>query len=144
MKDLSFENPNSPGVYQANETPKIDVQFNIRSESAGENIWEVLLKIDVSAQLEKGTAFQVELAYAGLFAIANVPEQQREPLLLVEAPRVLFPFARWILADTVREGNFPPLILEPIDFAALYMQQKAQLAQGGSNNVDIDSQIGQA
>ena len=144
VKDLSFENPNSPGVYQANETPKIDVQFNIGSSGAGEGVWEVLLKMDVSAQLEQGTAFQVELAYAGLFALSNVPEEQREPFLLVEAPRMLFPFARRILADTVRDGNFPPLMLEPIDFAALYMQQKAQIAQGGSDNVDIDSQIGQA
>lgn len=144
VKDLSFENPNSPGVYQANETPKIDVQFNIGSDSAGEGVWEVLLKMEVSAQLEQGTAFHVELSYAGLFALANVPDDQREPFLLVEAPRMLFPFARRILADTVRDGNFPPLMLEPIDFAALYMQQKAQLAQGGSDNVDIDSQIGQA
>ncbi|QLC24426.1 protein-export chaperone SecB [Parasphingopyxis algicola] len=144
VKDLSFENPNSPGIYQANETPKIDVQFNIGSDAAGEGVWEVMLKMDVSAKLEQGTAFQVELAYAGLFALSNIPDQQREAFLLVEAPRILFPFARRILADTVRDGNFPPLMLEPIDFAALYMQQKAQMAQGGSDNVDIDSQLGQA
>jgi preprotein translocase subunit SecB len=144
VKDLSFENPNSPGVYQANETPKIDVQFNIGSDAAGEGVWEVILKMDVSAKLEQGTAFQVELTYAGLFALSNVPDQQREAFLLVEAPRLLFPFARRVLADAVRDGNFPPLMLEPIDFAALYMQQKAQMAQGGPDNVDIDSQIGQA
>lgn len=144
VKDLSFENPNSPGVYQANETPKIDVQFNIGSDSAGEGVHEVVLKMDVSAKLEQGTAFQVELSYAGLFALTNVPDEQREAFLLVEAPRVLFPFARRVLADAIRDGNFPPLLLEPIDFAALYMQQKAQVAQGGSDNVDIESQIGQA
>jgi preprotein translocase subunit SecB len=144
VKDLSFENPNAPGVYQANETPKIDVQFNIGSDAAGEGVWEVILKMDVSAKLEQGTAFQVELTYAGLFALTNVPDQQREAFLLVEAPRLLFPFARRILADAVRDGNFPPLMLEPIDFGALYMQQKAQTAQGGPDSVDIDSQIGQA
>jgi preprotein translocase subunit SecB len=67
-----------------------------------------------------------------------------QPFLLVEAPRILFPFARRILADAVRDGNFPPLMLEPIDFAALYMQQRAQVAQGGSDNVDVDAPIGQA
>lgn len=144
VKDLSFENPNSPAVYQSNEAPKIDVQFNIGSNGAGENAWEVVLKMDVSAKLDQGVAFQVELAYAGLFALNNVPDDQREAFLLVEAPRILFPFARRILADTVRDGNFPPLMLEPIDFAALYMQQRAQMAQGGPDNVDIDSQIGQA
>lgn len=144
VKDMSFENPNSPAVYQANETPKIDVQFNIGSEVVADGVFEVMLKINVSAKLETSTVFQVELAYAGLFALSNVPDEQREAFLLVEAPRILFPFARRVLADTIRDGNFPPLMLEPIDFAALYMQQKAQVAQGGSDNVDIDSQIGRA
>jgi preprotein translocase subunit SecB len=144
VKDLSFENPNSPAVYQTSETPRIDVQFNIGSNGAGEDVHEVLLKVDVIAKHEDRTAFQVELTYAGIFQLSNVPADQMQPFLLVEAPRILFPFARRILADAVRDGNFPPLMLEPIDFAALYMQQRAQVAQGGSDNVDVDAPIGQA
>jgi preprotein translocase subunit SecB len=144
VKDLSFENPNSPAVYQTADTPRIDVQFNIGNNNAGDDVHEVLLKIDVIAKMQDKTAFQVELTYAGVFQLSNVPDDQMQPFLLVEAPRILFPFARRILADAVRDGNFPPLMLEPIDFAALYMQQRAQVAQGGSDNVDIDAPIGQA
>ncbi len=144
VKDLSFENPNSPGIYQGNKTPRIDVQFNIGANSAGEGVHEVMLKIDVIAKDEEQVAFQVELTYAGLFGLTNVPEEQMQPFLLVEAPRILFPFARRILADAVRDGNFPPLMLEPIDFAALYMQQQAQMAKGGGDTVDIDAPAGQA
>jgi preprotein translocase subunit SecB len=143
-KDLSFENPNAPQVYQANAAPAIDVQFNIGVDGAGEGVWEVLLKVEVSAKLEDMTAFQVELSYAGLFALSNVPEDQVQPFLLVEAPRMLFPFARRIIADAVRDGNFPPLMLDPIDFASLYMQQRAQMENGGGDNVDIPAPLGQA
>ena len=128
VKDLSFENPNAPMVYQWQDQPRIDVQFNIGSSSVGDDVYEVTLKIDVRATAAEQTAFAVELLYAGLFGIRNVPQEQLQPFLLAEAPRILFPFARRIVSDTVRDGNFPPLMLEPIDFAALYMAQ-AQQAQ---------------
>jgi preprotein translocase subunit SecB len=126
VKDLSFENPNAPMVYQWQDQPRIDVQFNIGSSSVGDDIYEVTLKIDVRATVSDQTAFAVELLYAGLFGIRNVPQEQLQPFLLAEAPRILFPFARRIVSDTVRDGNFPPLMLEPIDFAALYMAQAQQ------------------
>ena len=126
VKDLSFENPNAPAVYQWQGTPRIDVQFNIGAQQAGDDVHEVLLKIDVRAEAADKVAFQVELAYAGIFALRNVPEDQIQPFLLAEAPRLLFPFARRVLADAVRDGGFPPLLLEPIDFAGIYMQQRAQ------------------
>ena len=127
VKDLSFENPNAPAVYQWQTQPNIDVQFNIGSNQLGEDVYEVVLKIDVKAEGDdKQVAFQVELAYAGLFGIRNVPAEQIPPFLLAEAPRILFPFARRVLSDAVRDGGFPPLMLEPIDFAQLYMQQQAQ------------------
>ncbi|HTI30665.1 MAG TPA: protein-export chaperone SecB [Sphingomonas sp.] len=127
VKDLSFENPNAPAVYQWQTQPNIDVQFNIGSGQLGDDVYEVVLKIDVKAEGDdKQVAFQVELVYAGLFGIRNVPAEQIPPFLLAEAPRILFPFARRVLSDAVRDGGFPPLMLEPIDFAQLYMQQQAQ------------------
>ncbi len=123
VKDFSFENPNAPAVYQWQGQPQIDVQFNIGANSAGEEVHEVVLKIEVRASAADKTAFQVELSYAGLFAMRNIPEDQIQPFLLAEAPRILFPFARRILADAVRDGGFAPLMLEPIDFASLYVQQ---------------------
>jgi preprotein translocase subunit SecB len=123
IKDMSFENPNAPAVYQWQGQPQIDVQFNIGASDAGEDMHEVILKIDIRAAAADKVAFQVELAYAGLFALRNIPEDQVQPFLLAEAPRLLFPFARRVVADVVRDGGFPPLMLDPIDFGALYMSQ---------------------
>ncbi len=134
VKDFSFENPNAPAVYQWQGQPQIDVQFNIGANTVGDDVHEVLLKIEVRAVAADKIAFQVELEYAGLFGIRNVPDEQLQPFLLAEGPRLIFPFARRVLADAVRDGGFPPLMLEPIDFGALYMQQAAanEGAQGVS------------
>src|SRR3546814_8541213 len=88
------------------------VQFNIGAEGVGENLFEVVLKIDVKSKSSDGTAFVIELQYAGLFGVRNVPEDQLQPFFLAEAPRILFPFARRVIADAVRDGGFPPLLLE--------------------------------
>lgn len=127
VKDLSFENPSAPAVFQWQGQPNIEVQFNIGAGQVGEEVHEVALKIEITATAAEGTAFKVDLVYAGLFAIRNLPPEQLQPFLLAEAPRILFPFARRIVADQVRDGGFPPLMLDPIDFAALYMQRQAQL-----------------
>jgi preprotein translocase subunit SecB len=129
IKDLSFENPNAPTIYQAQEPPQIDVQFNIGAGQIADEVHEVTLKIDVRAEVNGQIAFIVDLSYAGLFGFRNVPADQIQPFLLGEAPRLLFPFARRVLADAVRDGGFPPLLLEPIDFGQLYLQQAA--AQDG-------------
>lgn len=126
VKDLSFENPNAPAVYQWQAQPEIEVQFNIGAFKLNDEVHEVTLKIDVAARSEGNTAFQVELVYAGLFGLRNIPEEQLQPFLLAEAPRLLFPFARRVVADAVLDGGFPPLMLDPIDFGALYMQRAAQ------------------
>jgi preprotein translocase subunit SecB len=123
VKDLSFENPNAPTVYQWQEQPAIDVQFNIASDRLGDDVHEVVLKIEVKATTSQGAAFAVELLYAGLFGIRNVSDEQAHPFLFAEAPRLLFPFARRVLADAVRDGGFAPLVLDPVDFHGLYMQQ---------------------
>jgi len=131
VKDLSFENPNAPQVYQWQGQPKIDVQFNIGSQKVGDDVYEVALKVEISAAADAqnaggGVAFAVELVYAGLFALRNIPEEHLQPFLLAEAPRILFPFARRVIADAVQDGGFPPLYLEPIDFAGLYAAQGRQ------------------
>jgi preprotein translocase subunit SecB len=126
VKDLSFENPNAPAVYQWQGQPQMDVQFNIGSQNVGEDVHEVVLKVEISAKASEGTAFQMELLYGGLFALRNVPEEQLQPFLLAEAPRILFPFARRIIAEATIDAGFPPLLLDPIDFGGLYMQRAAQ------------------
>ena len=129
VKDLSFENPNAPGSLQSQEQPRIDVNVSVNAKRGGDNVYEVELKISAKAMAGDNVAFVVDLLYAGLFGLANVPEEALEPFLIIEAPRIIFPFARRIIADSVRDGGFPPLMLDPIDFASLYMAQ--QQAQGG-------------
>lgn len=143
VKDLSFENPNAPAVYQWQGQPQIDVQFNIGAQQVADDIHEVALRVEISAKAEEQTAFQVELLYAGLVAARNVPTEQLQPALLAEVPRILFPFARRVIADAVQDGGFPPLMLEPIDFGALYMQQAAQ-AEAEGNQAQAPEITGQA
>ena len=132
VKDFSFENPNAPAIYQNPQGPAIDVQFNIASAQVGEEVFEIVLRIEVKAETNGTVAFLVDLSYAGLFGLRNIPEEHIQPFLLGEAPRLLFPFARRVLADAVRDGGFPPLLLEPIDFTQLYMQQ-AEAQQAGAS-----------
>ena len=131
IKDLSVESPSAPQVFQWQTQPALDVQFGINGDKVGDDVHEIVLKIDVSAKSDSGTHFIVDLSYAGLFAFRNIPEEALPPFLLVEAPRLLFPFARRIIADTVIDGGFPPLLLDPIDFAGVYAARKAQSEQVG-------------
>lgn len=142
VKDMSFENPNAPAVYQWQGQPQMDVQFNIGSQVAGQDVHEVVLKIEITAKASEGTAFQMELLYGGLFAMRNIPEEQLQPFLLAEAPRILFPFARRIISDATIDAGFPPLLLDPIDFAGLYMQRAAhqQAEETGGQAGEITGQ----
>ena len=133
VKDMSVENPNAPDVYQWTDQPKIDVQFNIGAQPMGDQVTEVELKINISATAEKGTAYLIELSYCGLIGLRNIPEDQAHAFLFAEAPRILFPFARRVIADAVRDAGFPPLMVDPIDFNGLYAQQLAnKRAQEGA------------
>jgi preprotein translocase subunit SecB len=143
VKDLSFENPNAPAVYQWQSQPQMDVQFNIGTQSVGQDIHEVVLKVEITAQAPEGIAFKMELLYGGLFALRNIPEEQLQPFLLAEAPRILFPFARRVIADQSIDGGFPPLLLDPIDFAGLYMQSAAQ-QQAEATGGQVGDVTGQA
>ena len=128
IKDLSFENPTPAQTIQklSTEQPSMNINVNLNAQQVGEDIYEVDLKVTATAQSNEETAFVAELLYSGLFGIKNLPENQLQPFLMVEAPRQIFPFARRILSDVTRDGGFPPLMLEPIDFASLYQQQLAQ------------------
>jgi len=134
-KDLSVENPSAPQVYQWQVQPNLEVQFNINVAGAAEDVHEVGLKIEVTARSDNGVHFVVDLTYAGLFGLRNVPEEALQPFLLIEAPRLLFPFARQIVADAVTNSGFPPLLLDPIDFTSAYMSQ-VQAQQGEGNGGD--------
>jgi preprotein translocase subunit SecB len=138
IKDLSVENPSAPHVFQWQVQPSLDVQFNINVEKVSDEVHEVVLKIEVTARSENGVHFVVDLSYGGLFGLRNVPEEALPPFLLVEAPRMIFPFARQIIAEAVTNTGFPPLLLDPIDFASSYVAQveaaQQQQAEGGETN----------
>ena len=141
VKDLSFENPNAPSTLQSEERPQIDVTINVNARRVGEEGYEVELKVSITAKQGDTSAFIVELVYAGLFGIRNMTDENLEPFLLIECPRLIFPFARRIVADATRDGGFPPLMLDPVDFGYLYQQQRTAQQQGGvqpqpSNNIN--------
>ncbi|MEE9434627.1 MAG: protein-export chaperone SecB [Sphingorhabdus sp.] len=129
VKDISIENPNAPDSFNWEDQPNIDVQVNIQVNNISDEVHEVAMTLAVKAESEKGVQFNVELEYATLFGIRNVPDEQAHPFLFGEAPRLIFPFARRVIADAVRDAGYPPLVLEPIDFNALYLQQREQADQ---------------
>jgi preprotein translocase subunit SecB len=127
IRDLSFENP---GIGMATQRPQIDLAVDLQARRVGESgpQYEIMLKLRVTANDQSKPMFLLELAYGGLFALSNVPEDSIQPILLIECPRLLFPFARRIVADVVRDGGLPPLMIEPIDFVALYRNRIAEQA----------------
>ena len=131
VKDLSFETPNAPEVFtlMQSEVPAIQVDIDVEAEPKGENLFEVALTVRAEAKLKQELVYLCEIEYAGLFSV-NVPEEQLGPVLLIECPLIVFPFLRRIIADVTGDGGFAPLMLAPIDFAALY-QQRMMAAQEG-------------
>lgn len=126
VKDLSVENPNAPASFTWEGAPRIDLQVQIGATPVGEEVHEVTIKLTARAETDEGVQFSVELDYSTLFGIRNVSDDEAHPFLYGEAPRLMFPFARRIIADAVRDAGFTPLMLEPIDFNSLYLQQRAQ------------------
>ncbi|MET0313236.1 MAG: protein-export chaperone SecB [Hansschlegelia sp.] len=120
-KDLSFENPNAPRSLQPRETsPNIEIKVNVNARKVGDNDFEVELALEGQAKDGDTLIFHVDLTYGAVFRVVNIPEEQIHPVVMIECPRLLFPFARQIVADSVRNGGFPPLMIDPVDFAALY------------------------
>ncbi|MBL6852003.1 MAG: protein-export chaperone SecB [Alphaproteobacteria bacterium] len=133
VKDLSFENPGAPT--QLNARPNIELGVDLSARQMEGTLFEVVMKLTVNAKAPDGSdksVFLVELAYAGLFQIQNVPQEVIQQVLLVDGPHLLFPFARRVISDVVRDGGMPPLMIEPIDFLGLYRSRAAQMQQQGT------------
>lgn len=140
VKDISFESPNSPASLMANETkPDINVGVDVLGKKVSDGQYEVELKISAQAKRGDDVMFIAEVNYAGVFKLASIPENELQPLLLIFCPAILFPFSRRIVADLTRDGGFPPLLLDPIDFGKLY-QQKLQQAQAEKQNAEGSEQ----
>ena len=128
IKDFSFENPNAPkSLAGSSEPPQINIQINVNAAPMSDTDIEVVLMIAGKAETAGSLMFNFELAFGGVFRIRNVPQESLNAVVLIECPRLLFPFAREIIATTVRNGGFPPLLLDPVDFVALYRQKMAQM-----------------
>ena len=130
IKDLSFESPGAPQIFAAmTAQPALNVGVNVQTRPVGENVFEVVLLLKLEALSGEKPAFIAELSYGGVFTVPPLPEEALKFVLLVEAPSLLFPFARSIIATAVRDGGFPPLLINPIDFAAMYQANAVQMAK---------------
>ena len=125
-RDLSFENPHAPESLRSPGQPQIDLGVEMGARARQDGLFEVDLKLNATANRDGKVAFNVELVYGGLFEINGVPEEHLEAVLLIECPRMMFPYARRIISDATAEGGFPPFLLEPIDFGTVYAAQRAQ------------------
>ena len=127
IRDLSFENPRAPDALRpSQDQPQIDLNVEMNARGREDGLFEVDLKLSARASRTDGALFHVELLYGGVFQIGGVAPEDMEPVLLIECPRYLFPFARRIIAEVSSEGGFPPFLLDPIDFAGVYAARKAQ------------------
>jgi preprotein translocase subunit SecB len=133
IRDLSFENPRAPASLVGGEAPKIDLEVELSAARIEANQFQLDMKLSVGAARNGETVFQVELVYGGVFQLDNVGDADLEPIVLMECPRYLFPFARQIIANVVADGGFPPFRMEPLDFAGIYMARQQQLAQETGN-----------
>ncbi len=127
IKDLSFESPNVGKLMEGPvENPQLEIEVNVNARQAGPNVFESVIEFEANATSKVGALYTLAVDYGGMFKLENMPAQSVEPFLLINAPALLFPFVRRLIADLTREGGFPPLMLDPIDFASLYMKRKQQ------------------
>ena len=127
IKDLSFENPNVDKLLSGpGENPNMKLEVNVNARRMNEDRYESAIDFTAHATNQTGTIYQLEVVYAGIFQIKNIPEEALEPFLLINCPALLFPYLRRLASDLTREGGFPPLLLDPIDFASLYMRRKQE------------------
>lgn len=133
VKDLSLEVPNAPHCYLERENTEINLQMQTGGEAVGDGIFNVVLTLTVTAKIGEKTQFLVEVAQAGIFQIRHIPQEELEPIIAVACPNILFPYARETVSDAVTRAGFPPVLLAPVNFEAIYrdrLQQQAQAAQG--------------
>lgn len=140
VKDLSFENPNAPmSLSPSEDAPNMEVGVDVKARKASDTNYECIIQVTATAKRADEVMFVAELAFGGMFALDNIPEESIQPVLLIECPRLLFPFARRIVADVCRDGGFPPLMLDPIDFAALYRAHLDRAAAEGQGTAPAPS-----
>jgi preprotein translocase subunit SecB len=128
VKDISVEVPNAPEIFLEREAPQVEIQLNSAGRGLGDGAFEVLLTVTVTAKLGEKTVFLVEVGQAGIFRILNVPNEQIEPLIAVACPNILFPYARETVSDAVTRAGFSPVVLQPVNFEAMYMQRLQEQA----------------
>ena len=133
LKDVSVEVPNSPEIFTSRETPKISVELNNNAKPLPEGFFEVALQITVTSKIADKTAFLIDVTQAGIFAVKNLPEESLEPILAITCPNILFPYAREAISDLITKAGFTTVLLNPINFETLYMQQKQQQADASKN-----------
>ena len=129
VKDLSAEVPNAPGVFLERETPQMDVQLHTQGSSIGQDMYEVTITATVTGKIADKTLFLVEITQAGIFRIQGVPQEQMPMVLGIGCPNIVFPYLRETISDVVIRAGFPPLLLNPVNFEVLFMQQQQQAAQ---------------
>lgn len=146
IKDFSFENPRAPQSMQKQEnTPQIGIDVKVGAKPMGENVYEVELSLTAKAGEGETLMFNVELLYAGLFRVEHVPQEHLHPFIMIECPRLLFPFARHIVSDITRQGGFPPLMIDPVDFAQIYRRDmEARASQQKAGKLAAEEPVGTA
>ena len=136
VKDLSLELPNAPQVFMQTESPQLDVQIHNESQPVTDTLYEVVVTATVTAKAGEKTMFLAEVAQAGLFSIVNVPAEELEPLLGIGCPTILYPYVREAISDLVTRGGFPPVVLAPVSFEALYMQRQQEEGKGQQPRIE--------
>ena len=129
VKDLSLEIPNAPGIFLERDAPQVDIQLHHSSTGVEDGVYETTLTVTVTAKLKDKTMFLVEAAQAGIFVVRNLPQQDLEAVLAIACPNILFPYVREVISDVVVRAGFPPVVLAPVNFEAIYAQQRNQQQQ---------------
>lgn len=140
VKDLSFENPRAPQSLTGGTAPEVAVKVDVTADNIGGDSFEVVVHVVASATASDETVFLLELSYAGVFTFQNVSRERMRPLCLVECPRLLFPFVRNVVAEATREGGFPPLLINPIDFGELYRRTAERAAAASGDSAAVASE----
>jgi len=140
LKDLSVEVPNAPAIFLEREAPQVEIQLQTNGQGLGDGAYEVVLTVTVTARIEDKTVFLVEVGQAGIFRIFNLPEENLEPLLAIACPNILFPYAREVVSDAVVRAGFSPVVLQPVNFEAMYMSRLEEAAQQPAVPHDIPVQ----
>ena len=136
IKDLSFENPSVGRIpIEPNEQPNIRIEVNVNAQNLGPNVYESVIELKAHCSVKGGVLYDLEVEYGAMLQLENIPQEQLEPFLLINCPALTFPFVRRLVADITREGGFPPLLLDPIDFGGLYLARRQQAGQTAANPV---------